>query len=351
MFSLCAGIVQRPLCSTFERTSMRHLIEDIQFVMRFRYIIGWVAVVVLSMTLPLAERQHAKAADRPFAPGVLTTIPPDLEADETVSTHDIVEIRANPALQWKPELLADSQTLYGMSSHVKFRRDIWCLAFSFKPLRMISVDVPLPSGKLEKKAIWYMVYSVKNTGQTLVPVRHDDGVYTAELGKGGPVRFIPSFVLESQDRQANGDRIYKAYLDRIIPSAYEAIDAREAHNRPLLNSAQMAAQLIPVSNDRADRSVWGYVTWEQVDPRIDFFSVYVGGLSNAYQWVDPAAARDPNSPPAQDRQFARKTLQLNFWRPGDEFSRDESAIRYGVARGKADLYGVPEGVAYRWVYR
>jgi hypothetical protein len=306
--------------------------------------------------LAMAFVVAARAADGtpnpgPFAPGVLTAIPPDCSPDETVSTHDIVEIRQNPNVPWKPELIAESQTLYGMSEGVKFRRDIWCLEFSFKPLRMIHVDVPQADGSLKNKLVWYMVYSVKNTGQTLVPVRHDDGVYTAEIGKGGPIRFIPSFVLQSQDRLANGDRTKEQYLDRIIPAAYDVIRAREAHDRPLLNSAQMATVMIPVSDERADRSVWGYVTWVDIDPRIDFFSIFVGGLTNAYQWTDPSGAYQTSDPPATGRVFKRKTLQLNFWRPGDEFAQDESAIRYGAARGKADLYDVFEGVAYRWVYR
>ena len=55
--------------------------------------------------------------------------------------------------------------------------------------------------------------------------------------------------------------------------------------------------------------------------------------------------------PGAGRSFVRKTLQLNFWRPGDELLQDEREIRYGVPVGKADLYGVDDGVAYRWVYR
>ena len=73
---------------------------------------------------------------------MLTTIPPNFAPDDTVSTHDMVEIRANPALQWNPEFLAATDTLYGMADKVKFRRDVYCLEFSFKPLRMIEVDVP-----------------------------------------------------------------------------------------------------------------------------------------------------------------------------------------------------------------
>jgi hypothetical protein len=309
------------------------------------------AAVLTTWIASAAQAADVSPAERSFAPGVVTTIPPDFAPDETVSTHDMVEVRENPNVRWKPELLSESRTLYGMSEGVKFRRDVWCLEFSFKPLRMINVDIPLPDGKLQKRSIWYLVYAVKNTGRTMTPVEDKDGVYSVAAGKGGPVRFVPSFVLESQDREASGGRVSKAYLDRVIPAAYDAIHAREAPDRPLLNSAQMATQLIPVSEERADRSVWGYVTWEGIDPRIDFFSIYVGGLTNAYQWVDPPGAYKPSDPPAEDRQFVRKTLQLNFWRPGDEFSQDESAFRYGVARGKADLYDVPEGVAYRWVYR
>jgi hypothetical protein len=314
-------------------------------------LIAGVAIALTTWLASSASAADASLAAGPFAPGVVTTIPPDFAPDETVSTHDVVEIRTNPNVRWKPELLSESRTLYGMSKDVKFRRDVWCLEFSFKPLRMIQVDVPLPDGKLQKRAIWYMVYAVKNTGRTMTPVAGQDGVYSVATGQGAPVRFIPSFVLKSQDREATGGQIQKEYLDRVIPAAYNAIRAREAHDRPLLNSAQMATQLIPVSDDRADRSVWGYVTWEGIDPRIDFFSIYVGGLTNAYQWTDPAGAYKTGDEPATGREFKRKTLQLNFWRPGDEFTKDESAIRYGVAPGKADLYDVSEGVAYRWVYR
>ena len=88
-----------------------------------------------------------------------------------------------------------------------------------------------------------------------------------------------------------------------------------------------------------------------MDPRIDFFSVFVGGLTNAYRWVDPPGAYVAGDPPGKGRQFLRKTLQLNFWRPGDQYQQNEREIRWGVPPGKAFLYDVPEGVAYTWVYR
>lgn len=312
-------------------------------------------LVALAIMLGLSARQsigqEKSAPVRQFAPGVETTIPPDLDPEETVSTHDIIEIRANPDIQWKPEYLSESRTLYGMSEGVKFRRDVWCLEFSFKPLRMIYVDVPQASGKMQRRLIWYLVYRVKNTGKTLVPVEQADGTYTTGTGTGGPVRYIPQFVLESHDLTSAGEPIHKAYLDRVIPAAKQLIQERELPDRELLNSVEMAEREIPVSDGRADRSVWGVATWEDIDPRIDFFSIYVGGLSNAYRWVDPPGAYRAGDPPGKGRQFERLTLQLNFWRPGDQFSEHESEIRFGVPPGKAALYGVPDGVAYRWVYR
>ncbi len=303
------------------------------------------------LALAAVYLESAQAQSREFAPGVVTTIPPDFEPEETVSTHDLVEIRANDAAKWSPELASNSRTLYGMSEGVKFRRQVSCLEFAFKPLRMIQVDVPSPNGQLERKLVWYLVYSVRNTGETLEPVDQADGIVSAEPGKGGPLRFLPSFVLESHDLTASGERIQKSYLDQLIPAAVAAIQAREARNLTLLNSAQMAEQILEPGDGRADNRVWGVATWTDVDPRIDFFSVYVGGLSNAYRWTDPAGAYKIGDPPGTGREFTRKTLQLNFWRPGDEHLQDEREVRFGVARGKGELYDVSEGVAYRWVYR
>ena len=49
----------------------------------------------------------------------------------------------------------------------------------------------------------------------------------------------------------------------------------------------------------------------------------------------------PGDPPGKDRTLLQKTLQLNFWRPGDEYVEDQRIIRFGIP-GKVD---------YQWVYR
>lgn len=308
---------------------------------------------------PAAAANIASAAQSPdavgsapgeFAPGVLTVIPPDIDRGDALSVHDVVEIRANDQLPWDPSTMAASRTLYEMARGVAFIHDVYCLEFTFKPLRMIEVDVPQPSGRLQRKNIWYMVYRVRNTGVGVSPAVQDDGTYVTNPKSVESVRFIPEFVLASQDR-AGGQRVRKAYLDRIVPSALEPIRRREFPNGELLLSTDMPLHELKLEAGRAQKGLWGVAMWSDVDPHIDFFSVYVRGLTNAYQWTDPEGAYKAGDPPGTGRRFTHKTLQLNFWRPGDELNEDEGEIRFGVAPGRGEFYDSPEGVAYRWVYR
>lgn len=309
------------------------------------------AVVTGSFSSESVMAQRTARVERRLAPGVLTTIAPALEPDDTVSTHDVVEIRANRSLQWNPAYLAVSDTLHGKSIGVPFRRSIWCLEFAFKPLRMVDVSVVQPSGAVRHQQVWYLVYRVRNTGTVLEPQEGASGEFNATIAKGGPVQLVPELVLTAHDRDAAGKRIGKSYLDQVIPAAVEAIARRESLTGRLLNSAEISAQPIPVSDDRVDRSVWGVATWSGVDPRIDFFSIYVNGLTNAYRWEDPPGGYKPGRPLAAGRRFMRKTLQLNFWRPGDEIAPNEREFRYGAPLGKSQLYDVGDGIAYQWVYR
>ena len=271
---------------------------------------------------------------RNVVPGVEVTISPDRQEEETVTSREVIEImRGIPGLDWKPKYEPQTQTLRDMAKQTVFRREIWCLEFTFKPVRMLWVDVPQTSGKMQRKLIWYMIYHVKNTGGNLKPVKDSDGNYTITTSDRD-VRFFPQFVLESTEYQ-------KAYLDRIIPVAIAAIQRKEDPNRKLLNSVEMGTRPIPLSSELVDRSVWGVATWEEVDPRVDFFSVFVQGLTNAYHWVDAPEAFKPGDPPGKGRMLTQKTLMLNFWRPGDEYVEDRRIIRYGI----------PGQVDYRWVYR
>ena len=165
-------------------------------------------------------------------------------------------------------------------------------------------------------------------------------------------RFFPQFVLRSLEFD-------KEYLDRVIPAAQRAIEQREDMGVKLLNSVEMTKVPIPLSDERADRSVWGVVTWEDVDPRTDFFSIFVGGLTNAFQFEDPPGAYKAGDPPGTGRIYRKKTLQLNFWRPGDAVLEHEREFRFGVPvdpdptlqDAVNSQYGLKQRLDHLWVYR
>jgi hypothetical protein len=305
---------------------------------------------------PLHAQESAGAAPQ-FAPGVLTTIEPALDRVDAVSIHDLVEISSNEQLQWQPSKwlkwesatkAPTNRTLFEMAHNAAFVQNVWCLELAFKPLRMMEVDVPQESGQAQRKQLWYMVYRVRNTGATISGHVQDDGAFETSNPPAAAVRFVPQFILSSQDR-AGGAR--KAYLDRLVPVAMEAIRQRELPAGTLLDSVAMAEQELPVEADRMQRGAWGAAIWEDVDPELDFFSVYVGGLTNAYKWQDPPGIYKAGEPAGRGRKFSRKVLQLNFWRPGDALDPNEREIRFGVAPGEGSLYQAGEGVAHQWVYR
>jgi hypothetical protein len=311
---------------------------------------------------PALGQQNAARADatksRPLAPGVLTVIAPAGQASETFSgPRPIVEITTGiPDLDWTPNYEPKSTTLLERAKSVTFRHPIWNLEFAFKPLRMIDIDVPQPSGKMQRKTVWYMVYRVKNTGYDLnpVPVQEQLGKKSFDIERVNfpTLRFFPHFVLESHEFK-------KQYLDRFVPAAKKPIQARENPGVELLNSIEMSQISIPLSDERFDRSVWGYVVWEDIDPRIDFFSIYVRGLTNAFEFVDPPGAYKAGDPPGTGRQFTFKALQLNFWRPGDTEDVHERELKFGVPvesdpikqQAVLQKYGLTQRLDYRWVYR
>lgn len=300
--------------------------------------------VAAQATAPPQSTALTQSAPRDFAPGVETVVPPSLDPAETVTKHDVVELLADDELRWDPQLLAD-RPLVDDARGARFTRTLWCFEFGFKPLRMIRfID---PSTESGQRLVWYLVYRVKNTGAALRPEMNEaDGAFTAVAADSGPLRFVPHFVLQGHDVAPEGGKIYRAYLDQDLPGTLPAIARREARDRRLHSSASMPLESIPVGEER-----WGVAMWSDIDPEIDFFSVFVRGLTNAYEWTDPPGAFAAGDPPGKGREFVRKTLQLNFWRPGDRFLQHENEVRYGVAPGKGALYGVEEGVAYRWVYR
>jgi hypothetical protein len=137
------------------------------------------------------------------------------------------------------------------------------------------------------------------------------------------------------------------------------IAARERVGVTLHDSVSISKKAVQVSDGKNDRSVWGVVIWEDVDPRTDYFAMFVQGLTNAYKFEDPAGAYKNGDPPGTGRTFTQKTLQINFHRLGDAVLQHEDELHFGL-RLTSDpqqqekifkLYNVPGPLDYQWVYR
>jgi hypothetical protein len=300
---------------------------------------------------------------RKLVPGVMQKVNPQRELEETFDVHDMVE------------LLAVDKT-FDWAKDVTFRRDIWFLSFEFKPVRYIEVDIPQADGHMQRKLIRYLVYNVTNPGQILHVVTSDaeKADYIAKwraacIAKGynppdelewlslqekekaawaakgfnvtspyrsvlvmpvnKPVKFVPQFSLESQDDSHN------VYPDHVMPMAMIAIRQREDPNRVFLNTVEMTRE-IPVG-----QTFWGIATWEDIDPKITHYSIFVNGLTNAYRFTDDPGVYKVGDPIGKGRHLTRKTLKLNFWKPGDPYLEHEEEVRYGI----------PGEVDYEWLYR
>jgi hypothetical protein len=252
------------------------------------------------------EKPDGQGPFRRLATGVERTIPPSIQKDETHSWMQKMDELSRLAADAQVPELGKRSWAHDMLKDVRLSHDVWCLEFSCKPVRFVTVEVPTSSGRVERKQVWYLIYRVRNLGDK-------------------PVRFVPQFVLHSRDTDTY-------YPDRIIATAMDPIRRREDPNRRLLNTVQIREVEIPPSPDSDDGSVWGVALWRDVDPSTDRFSIYIKGLTNAYQIK--------TNEEGKWQGYTRKTLQLNFWRPGDEFFEHEGEIRYGW----------PGDVDYRWVY-
>jgi len=291
-----------------------------------------------------------------FAPGVVTVITPASHPDETFAGPETLKslIDAHPEIEWGAPDFVDgtpnydprTRTLVEMARQVIYRREIYSFEFSFKPLRQIYIDVPQPNGRMARKLVWYVVYRLRYTGGDLRPAADEVGgkklFKRYEAVSYDARRAFPMLVLEDH---VSG----KKYLDRILPTAKDKIAAREQITAPLHDSVEITTVDVPRSSDPAAPGVWGVATWEDVDPNIDFLSIYVYGLTNAFR----------QDGEGDDAPYTKKALQLNFYRPGDAIRQTEDRIRFGVPAFEDTTqqeyvlkqYGLEKRLDYQWVFR
>lgn len=306
-------------------------------------------LTVLGVSLALAGNALAQgySYERPrkLAPGTIIEIKDanidDATLDETREFTELLDVVRPP--EWTPNFDPTTDTLLDKAKRVSFQRDVWSLDFGFKPLRVINVG---------GQNYWYLVFFVRNSGE----VRSPSVVKTSiEIkGKQQPIRFIPSFVLQGHDTK-------RTYRDTIRPGVVSMIASKERVTRGQLHdAASIRSMEIPVSTPTADRRVWGVAVWENVDPRTDYITVFVQGLTNAYRWQPPKDGYKNGMEWMEQDVVQSKALQLNFWRAGDAIDLTDNEFSFGIPLYPNDpvrqskvlrAYKLDKPIRHRWVYR
>ena len=283
---------------------------------------------------PARKRRTKPGKPRVLAPGVLKQIPIDLNPRDMFSIPRPLPGLLN-ANEFTPKSISSNETLFGQSRRVMLLRDnVWQYEFAFTGLRQANLKIPTSDGRLINRNVWYMVYRIRDTGKTMtfeqVKLHPEFDHIKNELRRDKPIaadakKFLPRFSLEgwvvsnAANRTKNNRYAKVTYRDEIAPAILAQIQRREDKFQRLLDSHQMSQAKIPTAKNASDPGLWGVAIWTDVDPRIDYVSVYVKGLTNAYR-----LGSDFDDP------TRLKTLQLNFWRPGDQVEEDDDYVDFGI---------------------
>lgn len=273
---------------------------------------------------------------RPLAPGVLEVVEPFLDARDSYSVPMRMPDLAAEAYQgyYTPQ----SQTLHGQTRHVILFRNVWQVEFATTGLRQIQLAYRRPDGSTENRHYWYLVYRLRDSGKSLSyedvskegafeyirkELRFDVSKTDRALGPG---KVLPAFTLEGWVTDADGARTLVSYRDQYLPEVVREIQRVEDPNIRLYDQQEISTTEIPLAETGSSPGVWGAAVWEGVDPRVNYVSVFVKGLTNAWQ-IDPASR---GAATMAETRILHKTLQLNFWRPGDEVLQHRDDVHYGI---------------------
>ena len=265
---------------------------------------------------------------------VLTVVDAEVLPYETY-THPKPIVGVAPE-KYKPNYLPENRTAYGMTQKVISRHDVGCLEFTYKPLRSMAVEVPQPSGKMRRKVITYLVYRVRNRGGHLTTEEVEDEfgydsykiVSADQISQEADIEhFQPHIVLEGWAEDFNAGEevrskyVKKSYLETYHPYVVEQIERVDRTPGKLHDWKSMSQIDLAVSKGENALGTWGVAIWEDVDPTINYMSIYVQGLTNAFrvsEKLDGSAV------------FQHKTLQLNFWRAGNEKRIEDDVVVNGI---------------------
>jgi hypothetical protein len=247
------------------------------------------------MTLLSAFAVRAGAQQEPGAQAKAPA-PIDLPPVKPVSTPKLLpDLPTTPVHRGAPRYnvhMVDTAPL------TKDRQGIWVLDFAFKPVRLLTVEVP---GK-GRRHVHYLYYRVVNR-------------------TGKPRNFVPQFTLVTDTG--------KTYEESVLPRAVSLIQLREDPQFKVLGAVDINGVIPPSTKQGHDDAVFGVAMWEGVDPHADRMSIYVRGLSDGYT--------DLATP--DGKQATRfKTLRIDLIRRGDDRNLNEKEIQLAEP-------------PYEWVYR
>ncbi|MDX2036424.1 MAG: hypothetical protein SFX72_07215 [Isosphaeraceae bacterium] len=231
-----------------------------------------------------ADLCSAQAPERPSPPPI-----PPVVLGPTLPTHPVRRTASGFVNQNSGKTIFNERWV-DASLLPRDKQGIWVLDFAFKPVRLVTVDVP---GK-GRRQLHYMYYQVINK-------------------TGKPRMFVPQFTIVTD----NGKR----FEDTVNPQGVKLIQAREDPSIPLLGAVEVVGMIPASEKQGVDDAVFGVAVWENVDPTADRFSVYVRGLSDGYQVVPPPEG-------STDKPTSKfKTLRIDFIRRGDQFDLKEREIQ------------------------
>jgi len=255
--------------------------------------------LALAILVPAARAQNEPAAAKEQAPGAAAA--PEAK-QAPLPGPDPIPAFELPMLKTVPVDRRNAQgynvQMVDASLLPRDKEGIWVLDYAYKPVRITNVDIP---GK-GRRLVHYMYYRIVN--------------HTGE-----PRVLVPQFTLVTDTN--------KRYEDTVLPQAVKIIQAREDPTVPVLGAVNIMGTVPPSTRQGVDDAVYGVAVWEGVDPHADRFSIYVRGLSDGYQLVQP---------PGTEKPVVRyKTLRIDFLRPGDARNLNEKEIQ-------------PMDPPYEWIY-
>ena len=175
----------------------------------------------------------------------------------------------------------------------------WEFAFEHKEPKRIVVSVP---NSPTPKAYWYMPYTVTNEGEETQT-------------------YFPQFDLMTED-----GKIVRARKD--VPRAvFDKIRSIEQNNL-MVPPTKVGGELQP-GVDQARDSV---AVWEEPDPDMGTFRIFVGGLSGEFVELKSQTTGEVLKNAKGNPIVLRKTLQLTYSVNGDEVYPGEDVVREGEGR-------------------